>query len=446
MLRRGRFRCMTAAVVSGFGIIVSAGGCGQTDGPVLADTPGNETTVVKVVSPATITIQRTTTQPATVHAYHQADLYAKVAGYLAELHVEIGQTVKAGDTLGVIAVPEMGKAREKQEATIKRLEAEERRAEASQQLAHVSVKSAEAQLQQARADVEQTNAQLNADRSEHKRVTELVDQKAVAARLLDEAKQRLESAQSAKLVAEAALGTSQAAVVVSQQREAVSAAEFVATQAQTTVARKELEELDALMSYATLTAPFDGVVTQRHVDPGDLVRNIQTASESSRRPLFEVSQVDRVRVRVSLPENDAPWAGDGDTVTLAFRSLPGRTFDATVSRVARRLDESTRTMLVEVDLANDDGLLLPGMYGEATVILDETPDALVLPATAVRFDEIGNSSVYVVGDDSTISIVPVKTGYDDGKHIQILEGLDASARVTEGMVGRLNNGQTVRVE
>ena len=446
MLRRGRFWCMTAAAVSGLGIIVSSSGCGQTDAPVLADMPADETPVVVVVSPATVTIQRTTTQPATVHAYHQAELYAKVAGYLAELHVDIGQTVAAGDTLGVIAVPEMVKAREKQEARIRRLQAEDKRALAGLHLAQAHVKSAEALQQQAVAQVAQTDAQLNADKAEFARVTDLVDQMAVAARLLDEAKQRYEAAQSAKLAAQAALESAKAAVVVAQQREAVAAAELDVAQAQTAVSGKELEELDALMAFATLTAPFDGVVTQRHVDPGDLVRNIQTASESSSRPLFEVSQVKRVRVRVAIPENEAPWAGDGDPVKLALRALPGRTIEGTISRVSRRLDKATRTMLIEVDLPNADGLLLPGMYAEATVTLEENPNAVVLPASAVRFDETGNSTVYVVGDDNTISIVPVTTGYDDGKQIQILEGLDASARVAEGMVGRLKNGQKVRVE
>jgi len=446
MLRRGQFWCMTVAVVSGLGIMVSASGCGQTDAPVLVDMPEDETPVVVVVSPATVTIQRTTTQPATVHAYHQADVYARIAGYLAELHVDIGQTVAAGDTLGVIAVPEMVKAREKQEARIRRLQAEEKRALAGLHLAQANVKSAEALQQQAVAQVAQTDAQLNADKAEFARVTDLVDEMAVAARLLDESKQRYEAAQAGKLAAMASLDSAKAAVVVAQQREAVAAAELDVAQAQTAVSGKELEELDARMAFATLTAPFDGVVTQRHVDPGDLVRNIQTASESSRQPLFEISQVNRVRVRVAIPENEAPWAGDGDPVKLALRALPGRTIDGTISRVSRRLDKATRTMLIEVDLPNADGLLLPGMYAEATVTLEEIPNAIVLPASAVRFDETGNSTVYVVGDDNTISIVPVTTGYDDGKQIQILEGLDASARVAEGMVGRLKNGQKVRVE
>jgi RND family efflux transporter MFP subunit len=437
---------MTVAVVSGLGIMVSASGCGQTDAPVLVDMPEDETPVVVVVSPATVTIQRTTTQPATVHAYHQADVYARIAGYLAELHVDIGQTVAAGDTLGVIAVPEMVKAREKQEARIRRLQAEEKRALAGLHLAQANVKSAEALQQQAVAQVAQTDAQLNADKAEFARVTDLVDEMAVAARLLDESKQRYEAAQAGKLAAMASLDSAKAAVVVAQQREAVAAAELDVAQAQTAVSGKELEELDARMAFATLTAPFDGVVTQRHVDPGDLVRNIQTASESSRQPLFEISQVNRVRVRVAIPENEAPWAGDGDPVKLALRALPGRTIDGTISRVSRRLDKATRTMLIEVDLPNADGLLLPGMYAEATVTLEEIPNAIVLPASAVRFDETGNSTVYVVGDDNTISIVPVTTGYDDGKQIQILEGLDASARVAEGMVGRLKNGQKVRVE
>lgn len=446
MLNRDRLWSIATAVLCLAGLTVSASGCGQTDAPVLADATEDDTPVVKTVSPEIITLRRTTTQPATVHAYHQAELYAKVAGYLAELHVDIGQSVSAGDVLGVISVPELDRAREKQEATIRRLEAEEKRALASMELAQANVKSAEAMREQARAEVAQTDAQLNADRSEFERVMELVEQKAVAGRLLDEAKQRYEAAQSTKLAAKAAFDSAVATVTVALQSEVVVSAESAAAEAETTVARKSLEELDALMNYATLTAPFDGVVTQRHVDPGDLVRNIQTASESSRWPLFEISQVDRVRVRIDVPENEAPWATMGDAVSVEMRSLPGRTFDATISRVARRVSENTRTMRVEVDLDNAEGLLLPGMYGEASVTLDEIPDALVLPATAVRFDKEGNSSVYVLDDNNTVRVIPVTTGNDDGKQIQILDGLDASASIVTSMIGRLKDGQKVRVE
>jgi multidrug efflux pump subunit AcrA (membrane-fusion protein) len=113
--------------------------------------------------------------------------------------------------------------------------------------------------------------------------------------------------------------------------------------------------------------------------------------------------------------------------------------------MSRRLDESTRTMHVEVDMDNNEGLLIPGMYGEATVTLQQTPDALMIAATAVQFDKTGNSSVYVV-EDGAVRIVPVRTGHDDGRQIQILSGIDETAKITAGRIGRFKDGQKVRVE
>jgi HlyD family secretion protein len=218
-----------------------------------------------------------------------------------------------------------------------------------------------------------------------------------------------------------------------------------ASAAQTDVARKELEELDTMMQYAVLKAPFSGVVTRRHVDPGDLVRNVQAASETSRAPLFEISHVARVRVRIAIPENEAPLVRADNKVVLNLRSLPGREFEGKVSRLSRRLEESTRTMTIEVDLDNSEGLLIPGMFGEATVMLQETPEALVIAATAVQFDATGNSSVYVV-ENGAVRVVPVVTGYDNGHHIQILSGVDETARIVAGQIGRFADGQKVRVE
>jgi HlyD family secretion protein len=427
--------CLAAAPLSLTGCNQDAPG----QQPVAHDLP-----TVSVVSPTVTTIHHTTTQPATVHAYHQAQIYAKVSGYLDVLNVDIGQEVTKDETLGVISVPEMLKSREKQEADIRRLVAEEGKAAAGIKLATAQVASANAALDRAKADISTAVSILTADKSEFDRVTDLVNQKAVAARLLDEAKQKYESSQSAKASADAALQSATAAVTVAQEQEAVAKAEETAAKAETDVARSQLGEIDAMINYATLKAPFAGVVTQRHVDPGDLVRNIQTAPESSRKPLFEVSQVDRVRVRISIAENEAPLAGENDAVSLRLRALPDRPFDGVIKRAAGRLDEGTRTMLVEMELKNEEGLLLPGMYGEATISLEETANALVLPATAVQFDETGNSSVYVVGADDSISVVAVTTGHDDGKQIQILSGLDASARVVDGKLGRLKDGDKVK--
>jgi len=434
-----------AALLAACGLSLSLSGCNRAESPAQAESAVDNTPTVHLVAAERTTIERTTTQPATIHAYHQAEIHAKVAGYLSELKVDIGQTVEKGDILGVISVPEMQISYERKQAEIRSLEAEQESAVAGVKLAQADVQAAQAQQSQAAAEVAQTDAQLNADTSEFKRVTQLVEQKAVAGRLLDEARQKLEASTSAKAAIQAALQSARAAVTVAQEKAAVAKAGVKAAAAQTDVVRKELEELATMMQYATLKAPFKGVVTRRHVDPGDLVRNIQDASESSREPLFEVAQVDRIRLRIAIPEMEAPLARVGNAVSLKLRSLPDRDFKGTISRMARRLDESTRTMLVEVDMDNTEGLLIPGMYGEATVTLQQTPDALVIAATAVQFDKTGNSSVYVV-ENGAVKIVPVVIGHDNGRQIQILSGIDETSEIAAGRIGRFKDGQKVKVD
>ncbi|MFH1267418.1 MAG: efflux RND transporter periplasmic adaptor subunit, partial [Planctomycetota bacterium] len=162
-------------------------------------------------------------------------------------------------------------------------------------------------------------------------------------------------------------------------------------------------------------------------------------------PLFVIAALDKVRVRVSVPERDAPWANVGDQATMTFPALPGESFSGKVARIAGSLDESTRTMTIEIDLENPQNRLLPGMFGESTIELEEQADSLVLPAGAVRYDEDGGSYVYVVDPTDQVRVVEVVTGLDDGHEIQITEGLSGNERVANAMIGRLKEGQKVVV-
>ncbi|MCA9229000.1 MAG: efflux RND transporter periplasmic adaptor subunit, partial [Planctomycetales bacterium] len=186
-----------------------------------------------------------------------------------------------------------------------------------------------------------------------------------------------------------------------------------------------------------------GRIAERGIDVGDLVRSTSGASE---RPLFVVVEVDRVRIRVAVPERDARWVNAGDEATVRLTGMPGRSLSGTVTRVAAALDESTRSVWAEIDLDNPDGQILPGMFGEATIILEQREAALLLPAGAVRYDEKGAASVCVVSDRNTISIVPVTTGVDNGLQIEILTGLSGGERVVDSRLGRLAAGQQVRVQ
>ena len=357
---------------------------------------------VKTVSPQKITLRRTSSQPATVRAWHEAELFAKVAGYASKVTADIGDVVKAGQTLMQIDVPEMTKIYEKQQAELSLLEYKR---------------------EQFQASVGVARAELEALQSEYDRVQTLIKTKAVTQRIGDETKSRYESAKARLVVAEAEVKSAASSVMVG---------------------RKTLEETEVMMQYASLKAPFAGIVTQRSVDPGDLVRN-KVSSEGSRESLFTVSKVDVLRVTVPIPERDAVWVKKGDIAEMSFTALPGVTFKDVVARRSGRLDSKTRTMVVEVDIPNANGRLIPGMYCKVEIIMQEKL-ALVVPAEAVRFNLTGDVSiVYVVKDDNSILLVPVKTGIDDGHNIEIISGLSGGEQVVTGMLGRLKDGQVVSV-
>ena len=177
--------------------------------------------------------------------------------------------------LAVIAVPEMIKAREKQEAAIRALKAGEMRAKANVDLATANIKAAEAIQDQAEADVHKSDAQLTADNAEFNRVQDLVASKAIAARLLDEARKKYEASQAGKKAAQAALKSAKANVSVATAKLAVADADRKAAQAQIEVSEKELEEMDVMMEYATLKASMLEVQDQK-------VDAVRVASSSSK--------------------------------------------------------------------------------------------------------------------------------------------------------------------
>ncbi len=429
-------------------VLVGLTGCDNAnDSATAADrSVGADVEVVRVVIPQRTSLRRTTTQPATVHAYYEADINAKVSGYLKELKVDIGAVVEEGEILAVIDVPEFVARRNRQQATVERLVADEQRARAGVELAQAGVEAANAAQDEAGATVEMAKAQVAAYQAEFNRVQRLVSESAVAARLLDEAREHLQSSQAGKQATEAALASAMANVTVAKAKVLAATADLLSARASTQESKREIEETEVMLAYSTLRAPFSGVITERNVDPGDLVRNTQTASTSPVKPLFRIAHVQRVRVRVSIPENDASWANINDRAIVNLRSLPGQPIEGIVSRVARSLDVSTRTMSVEIDLPNSDPVLLPGMYGEVTIILEEKPDCLVLPSTAVRYDETGRSYVLLVDAGDVIQTVDVMTGLDDGKRVEIISGLSGTERVVGATIQRLVPGQKVRVQ
>jgi HlyD family secretion protein len=428
-------------------ILASCSGCEQfaaSPAKNAAEESANQLPRVELVRPVRKDLIRTTTQPATIHPYYQADIVAKVSGYFRDVNVDIGDEVMEGQPLCTLIIPEMNQQREQAVARQRRIAAELQRAEAAVEVSVAQVSAAEAGIEEACSNVERFEAQLVADRADLDRMQGLVQKQAATIAMLDEARAEHDVSEASKVAAQAAVRSARAKLQIAAAERRAAEAEIATAAARLAESETAIEEIDTMLAYTTLRAPFAGVITSRHIDPGDFVPGRPTAM-AEQQPLFHVEQQSRLRVRVAVPERDAAAVDPGDPVVLNCDALPGEAITATVSRVARRLDPSTRTMTVEIDLDNQDGRLLPGMFGRATITTQVEAATLVLPASAIRTDSAGAAHVLIVDEAGAVQQVAVTTGADDGKEIQLIAGLSGDEQVIDSFVGSIQVGQQVEV-
>lgn len=398
---------------------------------------------VNTVAIAPADVRRTTSQPASVHAYYRTEIGARASGFVESLQADIGDYVQAGATLATIDVPELQMQAKVKEAHVQRLEAKESQSRSRVKLAEAGVGSAEAKVEQAQAEMSGADASLAAAQAQFDRTEDLVERQSLQNRMLDEARKNRDSQAAMKESIESLVAAAEADVRVARAELAAAEADLQAAQAGTQVARRELDELNVLIDFAILRAPFDGIITERNVEPGELVHAQSVAGDG--KPLFVVSHVAKLRVRVPVPETDAPLVNQGDTIRLTFPSFASETpLTATVTRTSGSLDPSTRTMMVEAEMDNPNGKLLPGMFGQATIELSTQVAAQMLPARAIRFDETGKAYVYVLSDDDVVNVTTVTTGIDDGHFIEITSGVQPGQRVIDSHLKRFTDGQTVQ--
>jgi multidrug efflux system membrane fusion protein len=200
-------------------------------------------------------------------------------------------------------------------------------------------------------------------------------------------------------------------------------------------ARALWASLKAQQAYERIVSPYDGVITARNVDPGALIGST-TATSTSTAPIFEMATLRPVRVYLQMAQDDSAFINDGDPAVVTITQFPRKQFSGTVTRHPSALTSQTRTMLVEVDLPNDDLLLLPGMYAHVKISLSGDSSAPLVPDEALIFD--GDKTFVPVVNDNRIHLEPVTLGFDDGLRSQIVEGLKGNEMVA------LNLGQTAR--
>jgi RND family efflux transporter MFP subunit len=336
------------------------------------------------------------TLAATTQAIQDAIIYARTTGYLRKRHVDIGDRVAAGQLLAEIESPEVDQ-----------------------------------QLRQGRADLRQSERTLDLQKA-----------------TLDLARVtmgRYQAADAEKAVAVEALDQSVAAFRTAQ-------ASVAAAEANVESNRANVQRLEQLTSFERVRAPFSGTVIQRNVDVGALITAGSPTDNTAVAPtsvsgaangLFEIAQVDRLRVFVNVPQAYAPNVRAGMPVQLTVRGQLEAPVAASVTRTSSALDPGTRTLLAQVDIPNPSGRLLPGMFVYVAFTIAPSGTRWRVPATAVVFDAQG-SRVATVGPRNTIHFQPVEVGRDFGDSLDIQAGLQGQEQIVLQPTVALQEGQVVR--
>jgi RND family efflux transporter MFP subunit len=348
---------------------------------------------VEVVRPRRVTVAQRLQTNATLEAFEEAYLFAKVSGYLSDVRVDIGDHVKAGQVLAVIDVPEM-----------------------KQELAE-----AEAQLASKRSSLESARRQLDHNKAD------LALQSALA-------KDREQLGEGRGFISDRTLDQVHASAEIAKADLGVAEANRDLAASQVDVAAATVEKIKTLLGYTQIVAPFDGVVARRQVNRGDLVQAATaTRTTPSAGSLFTMQRIDTIRVFCDVPENDVPHVHVGDPAIVKPAGFDGQALIGKVTRFSPRLDPQTRNMRTEIDLPNPKERLYPGTYAQVSLEMSRRPDVLTVPTAAIGSDSDGDF-VYTVTDDR-IARLAVKTGLSDNGRIEVTAGLSEETPVVASSKG-----------
>ena len=343
-------------------------------------------------------IVRKITLTAEFRPFEEVELHAKVAGYLREITVDVGDRVEKGQHLATLEVPEMAQ-------DVAQAEAGRARSEADVVRSRVELQRAQTTAKLAQLSFERLSAVLKSRPN------------LIAQQEIDEAQTRADAARDQVDAARAALAAAE------QQVRASVASE---TRART------------LEAYTRMTAPFSGVITRRYVDPGAMV---PTGTSSQALPVVRLSHDERLRLVVPVPESAIANIRRGSRVAVRVSSL-NDTFSGSVARFSSRVTEQTRTMDTEIDVLNPTHALKPGMIAEADIILERRDNVLVVPHQAV-ITPATSPRVYTVDEAKRVAIKPVKLGVEEADRVEITDGLQDGQIVIVAGQGQLRTGQLV---
>ncbi|AMV20158.1 Efflux pump periplasmic linker BepF [Planctomyces sp. SH-PL14] len=430
-------------------------GCQRTAAPTESTAAAGELPPIRVVPirPARKTLRRIVELPGRVEAYEVAPLHAKVTGYVESIPVDIGDSVAGpkgdgptatpGAELCRLLVPELREELAQKAALVGQAVAEVAQAEAAVKVAEAGLQSAHARVQEAEATVAREEATYKRWVSEFERITQLVESGAVTRKVLEETKAQLDAAAAGRQEVTARIASVQALA-----REAVAGlekarADLTATLSRQKVAEAEQRRLEAMVGYSVVRAPFDGVIVERNVHTGHLVRT-GGGSGAGDRPLLTIMKIDPVRVFVDVPEGDAVYVDAGTKATIKVPSLAGDPLAAPVTRTSWSLNATSRTLTAEIDVANASKRLRPGLYVQVALTVAELEDVLSLPRTAI-FTQDKRTCCYTIGADGKVVLTPVTLGLQAGNELEVRSGLTGDEQVIGANTSAFRPGLPVEI-
>jgi RND family efflux transporter MFP subunit len=352
----------------------------------LQETSKAESSLKQAVNVTTIEspgATRPLTLPGETAAWYESTLYARVTGYVGKWFVDIGDRVQKGQVLAIIETPELD------------ADLAAARAELTAAQAQVKVRAAEAEF--ARSTNERWRDSPKGVVSEQERESKRSDYDGAAARLN-------------------------------------------AAHAQVELDKARVERFTALQQFKQVTAPFDGTVTERRIDIGNLV----TAGSTSNTLLYRLSQETPLRVFVDVPQSvSGELLKPGVPVQIRASSLPGVTISGEVARTANAINPQSRTLRIEVDIPNADRALVPGTYVDVNFALQGT-SRIQVPAAALVFRSSG-PQVAVVDSAGRVSFRKVTISRDDGNMVEVESGLVPGDRVALNISSRIGDGDIVAI-
>ena len=369
----------------------------------------------------------TLTLPANIDAFQTSLLHARVNGYLLGWQADIGDRVQRGQDLAEIDTPELDQELAVAEANLAQacVDLEEAKAELLE--AHANVKQADAEVAKAKANLDYTQLV-------HQRNEKLHAQHAISNQDLEESRRDNAARQAEQDAADAQRKTRQSNV-------ATRTTHIMSHEATVRSLEANQRRLEQLQGFKIIQAPFDGVVIRRRVELGELVT---AGSASNSHELFALAQADTLRIRINVPQSQAPAVHLGQSAEVLVPEYPDRVFTAKVTRTARTIDPISRTLLVELELPNADYGVLPGTFGQVRLTVARAESAFTVPAS-VLLSRTEGLRVAVVDTQNVVRLRKVKLGRDFGGTIEVLAGLQGEEALVINPSDDLTDNERVAI-